>query len=51
MDHIDVRLILKTDDGVNIYLQYLGVLDRTSGSDRFALGLGGSFRYPGRSIL
>ena len=27
MGHIDVRLVLQTDDGVNIYVQYLGVLE------------------------
>ncbi len=27
MGRIDVRMVLQTDDGVNIYVQYLGVLE------------------------
>ncbi len=27
MGHVDVRLTLKTDDGVHIYMNYVGVLD------------------------
>ncbi|MDB5969942.1 MAG: hypothetical protein JWQ90_2392 [Hydrocarboniphaga sp.] len=37
--HLDVRLVLRTHDGANIFVQYFGVAERNAESDRL-IGLG-----------